>query len=275
MRALLILALEELREGLRNRWVAGAIALFGALSLSLALLGSTPVGELKVSALTVTVVSLASLSVYLVPLIALALSFDTLVGERERGTLLLLLTYPVARWQVVGGKYIGQIVILGLAIALGYGSAGLVLAVSGEGAVEGWPGYAAMMGSSWLLGGVFAALGCLVSVLVRQRSTAIGVAIGLWLAMVLIYDLAVLGLLIADTGQTLPTSLFSALMTINPADAYRVFNLTGANGSGLVSGVVTLDAHASPSTGLLLASLITWIALPLAAAMIAFKRQEL
>jgi Cu-processing system permease protein len=275
MNAVLALALEEFREGLRNRWVVGAIILFATLSLSLAFLGSTPVGELKVSRLAVTVVSLASLSVYLVPLIALALSFDTLVGERERGTLLLLLTYPVARWQVVIGKYLGQVLILGLAIALGYGCAGLVLALVDDETAGGWRAYGAMMVSSWLLGCVFAALGCLISALVRQRATAMGLAIGLWLAMVLVYDLTVLGLLMADTEQRLSAPMFSALMTLNPADAYRVFNLTTLDGSALVSGVGTLGAQSSPSTGLLLGSLVIWTILPLLAALFVFKRQEL
>ena len=275
MNAVLALALEEFREGLRNRWVVGAIILFATLSLSLAFLGSTPVGELKVSRLAVTVVSLASLSVYLVPLIALALSFDTLVGERERGTLLLLLTYPVARWQVVIGKYLGQVLILGLAIALGYGCAGLVLALVDAETAGGWRAYGAMMASSWLLGCVFAALGCLISALVRQRATAMGLAIGLWLAMVLVYDLTVLGLLMADTEQRLSAPMFSALMTLNPADAYRVFNLTTLDGSALVSGVGTLGAQSSPSAGLLLGSLVIWTILPLLAALFVFKRQEL
>lgn len=275
MNAVLALALEEFREGLRNRWVVGAIILFATLSLSLAFLGSTPVGELKVSRLAVTVVSLASLSVYLVPLIALALSFDTLVGERERGTLLLLLTYPVARWQVVIGKYLGQVLILGLAIALGYGCAGLVLALVDDETAGGWRAYGAMMVSSWLLGCVFAALGCLISALVRQRATAMGLAIGLWLAMVLVYDLAVLGLLMADTEQRLSAPMFSALMTLNPADAYRVFNLTTLDGSALVSGVGTLGAQSSPSAGLLLGSLVIWTILPLLAALFVFRRQEL
>ena len=41
------------------------------------------------------VVSLSSLTIFLVPLIALLLSHDAIVGEAERGTLLLLLSYPV------------------------------------------------------------------------------------------------------------------------------------------------------------------------------------
>ena len=104
MRMIWVLALKELRDGLRNRWVAAAIILLGTLALALSLLGSAPTGSVRVSALDITVINLASLSVYLIPLIALMLSFDALVGEFERGTMLLLLTYPITRRQVKIGR---------------------------------------------------------------------------------------------------------------------------------------------------------------------------
>ena len=95
MNAVTVLATSEIRDGLRNRWIAASIILLTALSLSLYFLGSAPTGSIKASSLSIAVVSLASLSVYLIPLMALMLSFDALVGEFERGTMLLLLTYPI------------------------------------------------------------------------------------------------------------------------------------------------------------------------------------
>ena len=110
--ALSVLASRELRDGLRNRWVLAVTILLAALALALAFLGSAPVGEVGAAPLEIVVVSLASLSILLVPLIALLLSFDAIVGEAERGTLLLLLAGPVTRWQIVLGKFVGQIAIL-------------------------------------------------------------------------------------------------------------------------------------------------------------------
>ena len=89
MKPVLIMAMAEIQEGIRNRWILASILLLLILAVSLTLLGSTPVGLTKASLLSVTMVSLTSLSIYLVPLIALMLSFDTIVGEYERGTLLL------------------------------------------------------------------------------------------------------------------------------------------------------------------------------------------
>ena len=127
MTTVMILAGKEIRDGFRNRWVAGSILLLALLALSLSLLGSAPAGGVKASTLSITVASLSSLSVYLLPLIALMLSYDALVGEFERGTMLLLLAYPVARWQVILGKFAGHMAILIVAITIGYGSCGLAI----------------------------------------------------------------------------------------------------------------------------------------------------
>ncbi len=274
MNPLLAITLEEFREALRNRWFAGAMLLFLALAMSLAFIGSAPVGEVRASPLSVTVVSLASLSVYLVPLIALLISFDAVVGEQDRGTLLLLLTYPVSRWQILLGKYLGALCVLGLAILVGYGAAGVVLAIAAD-ATEGWRSYAAMMGSSWLLGAVFVGLGCLVSVLVRQRPTAVGLAVGIWLVMVVVYDLALLGLLLADKDLALSPTLFAMLMTLNPTDAYRIVNLAGSEASGLVAGMSGSGRMAGVSVPVLLGGLVVWAVVPFAAAVAVWRQREL
>ena len=204
MKAVLLICGKEIREGIRNRWVVAATLLLASLALTLAFLGAAPAGRVGAGALEVVVVSLSSLSVFLLPLIALLLSHDAVVGEVERGTLLLLLTYPLARWQVLLGKFLGQVAILALATLLGYGAAALALLLAGAPiAPEGWWAFAYMLGSSVLLGAAFVALGILASVLVRDRGTAAGVAVGLWLLLVLLWDMGLLGLLVADQGEHL------------------------------------------------------------------------
>ncbi len=277
MKALVILAAKELRDGLRNRWVAAAILLLATLSLSLAFLGSAPVGSVKAGALSVTIASLSSLSVYLLPLIALLLAYDALVGEAERGTLLLLLAYPVARWQVVLGKFLGHVAILAVAILFGYGAVLLGLALTGNGtaAAGEWQAFGAMMASSLLLGAAFLALGYLPSALVRERATAAGAAIGLWLIFVVLYDLTLLGLLIADEGQRIGQALISTLLVINPTDAYRLFNLAGSDGVGQVSGMAGVTSAGGFGPAIPLLAILAWVALPLTATVLVFRKKEI
>ena len=97
MKGVLLVAGKELREGVRNRWVVAATLLLATLALTLTFLGAAPAGRVGAGALEVVVVSLSSLSIFLLPLIALLISHDAIVGEMERGTMLLLLSYPVAR----------------------------------------------------------------------------------------------------------------------------------------------------------------------------------
>lgn len=272
---ILIVARKEVQEGLRNRWVLATTLLLAALALTLTFLGSAPTGTVGVRALDVVIVSLASLTIFLLPLIALLISHDAVVGEMERGTMLLLLSYPIGRWQVLLGKFVGHLAILAFATLIGYGAAALALALTGA-AIDrdSWVAFAAMIGSSILLGAVFIALGYLVSALVRQRGTAAGIAVGLWLVFVLLYDMALLGALVVDQGQTISGGLLSTLLLLNPTDAYRVFNLSGSSSLSAISGMAG-TARNSLGNGALLSALVLWVLVPLSLSALAFSRREL
>jgi len=272
--SLTTIAGQEVRTGIRNRWVAATTLILALLALALVLLGSAPTGTVGASPLAIVVVSLASLTIFLVPLIALLLSFDSIIGEEERGTLLLLLAYPVTRGQIVLGKFSGQISILAGATVLGYGAAGVVLYLIGGAEADDWSAFATLIGTSILLGAVFVALGTLVSIVVRERATAAGLAVGLWLILVLLYDLALIGLLVADQGRTIATTLLDALLLLNPTDVYRLINLSGHEAVTEAAGMAgPMQTQLSPSV--LYTALLIWIVLPLTAGILIFSKRQL
>lgn len=276
MKMLWIIALKELRDGIRNRWIAAAIILLGTLALALSLLGSAPTGSIRASSLDIMVINLANLSVYLIPLIALMLSYDSLVSEFERGTMLLLLTYPIARWQVIIGKFIGHSLILLIAIFAGYGGAVLILLASGQVETAGWPAYASMMLSSLLLGCVFISLGYLLSILVKERATAAGSAIALWLIFVVLYDLLLFGLLLLDEQQQISQQLLSWLMLASPTDSYRLINLSLFEEVRHASGLSALAVgNNGLSISLLVSVMLLWLVVPLGTVLLVFQRREL
>ncbi len=275
MRAVPAIAGQEIRIGLRNRWIVATTLLLAALALSLTLLGSAPIGTVGADPLAIVVVSLSSLSIFLLPLIALLLSFDAVVGEQERGTLILLIAYPVARWEVVLGKFLGHSAILAIATVLGYGAAAVALAIKGAPLVDAWPAFVAMIGSSVLLGAAFVALGVLASVVVRERATAAGLAVAIWLFFVLLYDTALLGVLVADQGRIVTADVLDILLLLNPADAYRLFNQTGSEAAGLYSGMAGPGEAEGLPASLLAAALAGWVVLPLAASILLFRRRSL
>jgi Cu-processing system permease protein len=273
---ILIIAGKEIQEGLRNRWVLATTILLAALALTLTFLGSAPTGTVGVRALDVVIVSLSSLTIFLVPLIALLISHDAIVGEMERGTMLLLLSYPVGRWQVLLGKFVGHLAILAFATVLGYGAAALALAGTGtQIGRESWIAFGAMIGASVLLGAVFIAVGYLVSALVRDRGTAASIAIGIWLLLVLIYDMALLGLLVIEQGKMLPPGAVNALLLLNPTDVYRMLTLASFANVSVFSGMAGLAGAVALSPAVLLATLAAWALAPLSLAVLAFSRREL
>lgn len=276
MRNIWLIAGKEVQECLRNRWVLATTLLLAALALTLTLLGSAPTGNVGVRPLDVVIISLSSLSIFLLPLIALLISHDAIVGEVERGTMLLLLSYPVARWQVLLGKFFGHLAVLTFATVFGYGAAALVLATAG-GAIEpdSLVAFGMMIGSSVLLGAVFIALGYVVSALVRERATAGGIAIGIWLFLVIIYDMALLGLLVVDQGRTISAGVLNALLLANPTDVYRMFNLSSSANVSLFSGMPALAEATTLTSMMLITVLALWVLLPLGLAALAFSRREL
>jgi Cu-processing system permease protein len=275
VRNVFLIAGKEIQEAMRNRWVLATTLLLATLALTLTLLGSAPTGTVGVRALDVVIVSLSSLSIFLLPLIALLISHDAIAGEVERGTMLLLLSYPVGRWQVLIGKFAGHLAILAFATSLGYGLAALVLAATGAAIdASSLAAFAMLIGSSVLLGAVFISVGYLVSALVRERATAAGIVIGIWLLLVIIYDMALLGLLVLDQGRTISAGVLNALLLANPTDVYRMFNLSGSN-VGLFSGMAGLADAVTLNPFVLLVALLAWALLPLGLAAIAFSRREL
>lgn len=267
---ILATALTEAHIARRNRWVAIAVALMVVFSLVLAAAGSAATGVLGADRLSVTVASLTSLSVYLVPLVALLMSFDAVAGEVERGTLPLLLTYPVARWELLLGKLVAHLAILTLAIVAGYGAAAVAAIATDPRAVAGLPALWRLTWTSVILGATFLCVGYALSSLARRPSGAAGLAIGVWLGLIVLYDLGLLAAIVADDGGVFTTRVFPFALLANPADAFRLFNLAASEATAAAAGIG--GAAATIPLWQSFASLVAWPVLALALATAAFRR---
>jgi len=256
----------------RNRWFALTTMVMVLFALALSLAGSAPTGQVGVDMLTVSVASMTTLSVYLVPLLALLVAFDAVAGERERGTLALLLSYPVGRGEVLLGKGLAQLAALALACLIGFGAAGVLAASLGGVSVASLAALARLIATSVLLGAVFLGLGYLVSARASGPASAAGMAAALWLVCVVLFDLALLGAVVLDGDGTFTRHVFPWLMTANPADAFRVWNIAGSDtvaiAGGMAGAATGLPGWAAP------ASLLGWPVLAYFAARAAFRRIE-
>jgi len=92
---------------------------------------------------------------------------------------------------------------------------------------------------------------------------------------VLIYDMALLGLLVVDQGKALPAGFVNILLLLNPTDIYRMLNLASFANVSVFSGMSGLAGSIALSPAMLLGALAAWALLPLALAVLAFSRREL
>ncbi len=261
MNATLVIAQKEFKDGLRNRWLVAITLIFAVMASGLSWFGSASVGSIGFSSIANTIVSLSSLNVFLLPLIALLLAYNAIVGEDEDGNLLLLLTYPLTRGQLLLGKLLGHTSILAIATFVGFGSASLVIAFFAENVDLSalLSAFSLFIISAILLGMVFICLSYMISSWVSEKSKAAGLALIIWFFFVLIYDMGLLGILVATEGK-IHADIFPYLLLFNPTDIFRLINLVSfeTNGTGLLS----IASEDSFSLSGLLFSMAFWIILP-------------
>ena len=218
-----IVAGKEFRDCLRSRWLVFGSALFAILGLAVFFGTAAIGGTLQYQPLPSVMNSLLSLTVFLLPLLALLLSYDAFVGEAESGTLLLMLTYPLSRLQWLAGKALGQGAALLLVLVLGFAVLPLIQAFLPVpyGMGELLSSLCVLVLSGWALGLLFMLAAYWVSLSVRHKAQALALLLVVWFVAVLLYDLGLLVVTVAG-ADVLGRGTLTALMLANPASVFRL-----------------------------------------------------
>jgi Cu-processing system permease protein len=271
-RAAFVIAEAELRSALAGRLVQGLGALFALLSLGIAVAGLAASGQLLVQGFTRTAVSLLTLALYFLPLIGLVLGAHAFGAED--GGAELLLAQPVGRGTVLLGRCLGLAATLLLIAAMGFGLAGVLVAV-GAG-TAGFGGYLLIAGGSSVVGFAGLAIGVLLGVRTRRRVTAVGMALAAWMVLAVLFDFAAIAVLqFVGDGEPGPLLLF--LLVANPIDGMRALGLVGLGADVLLGPTgAALSKMLAPSSGALLvaAALLAWCGGPLAYAARLYGRRD-
>lgn len=160
----------------------------------------------------------------LIPVLAIVITYTSVAGERDTGTLKLLLSLPNSRRDVVVGKLLGRSAVIATPIVLALGVGALAFPFSEFTFVP--TTYGAFAALTLLLGIVFAGLGVGVSAAASTGRRAAVAAFGIFAYLVFLWSgLAqnlggVLGrLLDLSRGQALKLEL--AIRLLNPMQAYH------------------------------------------------------
>ena len=214
---------------------------------------------------TLTGPSLVTLATFLVPLVALVLGHDAIVGERAGHTLGLLFSLPVRRSTVLVAKYLGRLVALVLAVLLGLGLASFFMG-PGQRQVL-W----ALVPWTILLGASFLSMGVWLSTVARRVSSAASYSVVLWFFLVFFYDLALLAVLVATDGAISQNTIAWAV-SLNPAGLYRTTLMSQLLGDATMTELgLSIVLPGAASRALIWAG---WIALPLGLGAVHLERSK-
>ncbi|UPV75950.1 ABC transporter permease [Halorussus limi] len=182
------IARKDFRDAVRSKWLWALSAIFFGLFVGSAyLIGSNVqssgngslTGEVFVPTLGNRVVAL------IVPLVAIVVAYSSIIGERESGSLKLLLSLPHSRQDVVAGKATGRSSVLALPILVAMLLAAILLAIYG---VDVGPlKYLAFVGLTLLLGVVFVNLAVGVSAAASTNRRAMLGTVGLYVVLTMLW----------------------------------------------------------------------------------------
>jgi Cu-processing system permease protein len=266
-----LLAMKELRDASRNKWLTLYTVAFAGLSLSLAWMALSGAGRYGLAGFGQTAASLINLVLLIVPLMGLTLGAMSMSAERERGTLAYLMAQPISHAELLFGKFLGLALALLAALTIGFGVTALAITFNGGGAQAGT--FLALMLLSYLLAVVSLSIGLLLSVAVRQTATAVGLALFLWLVLVFFGDLGIMGSALVmrmDAPQLL------GLTMINPLQLFKISAIMAIRDNLELLGPAGVFASRTFGNGLLPlfgGVLVAWIAACYAATAFLFRRR--
>ncbi|WP_135827612.1 ABC transporter permease [Halorussus halobius] len=248
---LFVVASRELTTVARTRAFLALAAGFAALVAALAW-SAEPTGYAPL------VLDLLTPVEVLVPALALAFGYRTVLGDRERGELDVVRTYPVSRATFVVGAYLGRAAALLVAVVVPlFGVAALVPAVGGVGTTVVASHAAAdspvlyvrfvVLAAAFAL--VLMAVAMAVSATARSTRAGLAVAVALGLALVVGFDA---GIVAGLAGGVVGDDALGLALGASPNSAFRGLVL-----STVVGGVESSAPVADPAASLF--GLAAWL----------------
>ncbi|MFC5367685.1 ABC transporter permease [Salinirubrum litoreum] len=260
------IARKDFQDALRSRWLLALTTLF-VLLVSAAVYVVRPASGQTVSSNAVVnfIIVKDGLVTTLIPLIALVMAYAAVVGERESGSLKLLLSLPHSRSDVVLGKVLGRAAAIAAPVFVGFLLPGFILLLIPG--VTFQPGY--YLGYTFLtafLATVFVAIAVGFSAAVSSQRFAIGGAIGIYFLFVPLWGVVrfplQLYLQFGGGPSWLPVSgadLLEFLRLLNPVGSFKIVI------NSFMAGSLFASAQGVPSPRMQIAALsmlLAWLLAP-------------
>lgn len=211
------------------------------------------------------------------PIIALLVGYKSIVGERESGSLRVLLSLPHTRWDVMFGKLVGRSAVMAVPVVIAFVVMALLVSVFIEpiAVVD----YLAVFALSVLFAMAFVSIAIAVSGATRSSTVAGAAMFGLYALFAVFWDVLQLGLLYAVEGRFVPIpdppEWYFLVDMLSPNGAYT----TAAQGllpnTDLYGGLFPGEPPLYLGEWAAILVLLAWLAVPFAVGYLRFRETDL
>lgn len=243
---------------LRNKFIFGYTIFLLVVSLSIFSLEDNAAKGL---------LSLLNIILIIIPLVGLI--FSTIYVYNSGKFIELLISHPVKRTNLLFSIYTGICSSLIIAFLIGTGIPVILL--------EGSPTAYAMVFTGIFLTAIFSSLAILGSVITRDKTKGIGIAILIWLTTTLLFDGLLLLLMFQFSDYPLEKAMI-LLSSLNPVDLARIVILLKMDIAALMNYTGAIfNQFFGTNTGLIYSCFIMllWIFIPLIVALKKFRKKDL
>lgn len=279
-----VVAKKDFRDAVRSRAFLGLSAIFLLLVVGIAVLYSSldEIGGTDPDALGLIFFVASSIGTF-VSVAAIVVCYRAIAGERESGSVKLLLSLPHTRRDVLLGKVIGRTAVLAVPIVVAL-LVGTAIGTALLGAVA--PVATLLFGSVALVFALaYASIMVGLSATSASTTRVAALAIGFLLLVEFLWDVVVLGLAYVATGFQFPEGAADfpgwvfAVSQLQPSTAFvtalaAVVPDAPQQGAGVVPAAGELDSVLATRWVAFLA-LLLWIVLPLVVGYRRFQRADL
>jgi ABC-2 type transport system permease protein len=300
-------ARKEFRDAIRSRWLHGSTLFFalflgGAAALFFGVLIGPEGRQVSnlfgfFANLGVFSFSFPGLLALVLGFIALSTSYGSITGERETGSIKLLLSLPNSRLDAVVGKFLGRSAVVVAALLVGFLFVFVVLVATGTRLQLG--SFVPQVALTALLGMAFVSIGLGISALAGSNREATLATMGLYLIFAVLWGSISEGIPkllnyaaeqvgMGGVSELTRVKLGVFLKYLNPLKAYETLAAElyyGPAQARLVSATFGEQTALGPvfqesipfyfSGGVIFAILLAWIVLPVAVGYWAFERDDL
>ncbi len=266
---------KEFFDSLRSRWLISFTVITFFLVIGLPFVVAYALG-LMAPGIQTLISGTTQVVFPFLPLIALPIGSAAIVGEKDKHTMELLLAQPISRVSVYIGKFLGIFSAIIAAITIGMGVAALIIMETPN------PQYFMVLLLAYLLTAVFLGLAFLISIVSKDRSMALGIALFFWFLFAVLIDMGFLSMIVTiafDPVYMIPIVVANPLEVVRQITQYALIMTPGMMANPIALGQLGLAmAKIFGAQGILpflYTSITIWILLPVITSFVLFIRSDI